>query len=134
MIFDRTTRGAWVVLALVLLGACHRGVEPVPLVDDLITLRDRWLDVATLDGDTVVVVGYGGRILRSEDGGENWVRVEAPTDRMLARVAFADRERGWVVGQEGVVLHTSDGGRSWRAQESGTKNHLFGLSAISPRR
>src|SRR5687768_10836568 len=91
------------VLLVVVPGfGCHRGVEAVPLADDLLTLRDRFFDVATVDGRRVVVVGYGGKVLISDDAGERWRRAAAPTDRSLLRVALADGGRAWAVGQDGV--------------------------------
>jgi photosystem II stability/assembly factor-like uncharacterized protein len=106
-------------------------VEEVALVEDVVTPRDRFFDVATVDGEHAVVVGYGGKILVTDDGGGTWTRVRSPSAGALMRVALADRDHGWIVGQNGVVLQTDDGGRTWRAQESGTQNHLFGLAVVS---
>ena len=131
MSFERV----FTILAIAfVLAACHREVEQVPLVDDKITRRDRFFDVATRDGETVWVVGYGGKILRSGDGGTTWEWIRADTDKALMRIAFADDERGWIVGQDGLVLRTDDGGTTWALQDSGTSNHLFGLSVISRER
>ena len=122
------------ILAGALLSSCstYGKVEQVPLADDLITLRDRFFDVATKDGRRVIVVGYGGKILASRDGGEHWERVAAPTDKTLLRIRFADEKTGWIVGQDGTVLRTEDGGETWQAQSSGTDSHLFGLAVLSP--
>lgn len=119
------------VVAIVLIAACHRGVEEAPLGSDLVTMRDRFFDVSTRDGEHVIVVGYGGKILRSDDGGTTWSRAKSDTGKALMRVGFADGDRGWAVGQDGTVLRTDDGGRTWGIQDSGTRNHLFGLTVIS---
>jgi len=126
-----TSESRRVGLAVLLLAAaCHGSVEQVPLADDRVTPRDRWLDVVTFDGRDVLVVGDRGKVLRSEDGGERWARIEVPTDRALTRIAFASPERGWIVGQDGVILATADGGRTWKPQQSGTPSHLFAVAAL----
>jgi photosystem II stability/assembly factor-like uncharacterized protein len=119
------------LLAASLFIGCYGAVEEVPLADDTITLRDRFFDVATLDGERVVVVGYGGKILFSEDGGGRWRRVASPTDKSLLRVAFADATTVWAVGQDGSVLRSRDAGASWEASSSGVQSHLFGLAVRS---
>ncbi|MGH7819336.1 MAG: WD40/YVTN/BNR-like repeat-containing protein, partial [Candidatus Binatia bacterium] len=129
MASDRTA--LLVAGALSVLCGCHGGVEQVPLLDDLVTPRDRFFDVFTRTGDEVVVIGEGGKILRSDDAGERWVRAQTSVDAALMRIAFADRERGWVVGQGGVVLRTDDGGRTWSPQRSDTDRHLFGVAVAS---
>lgn len=117
-------------LAAVLLG-CHRAEEPLPpLPERLISISDKFFDVAALDADTAVVVGYGGKILRTSDGGFTWTRIPSGTDAALYRVRFVDPERGWICGQEGVILHTEDGGVSWTAQNSGTNAYLFSLHFV----
>jgi photosystem II stability/assembly factor-like uncharacterized protein len=129
----RGLRAGLLGLALAVVGCQGYGtVEAVPLADDLLTLQDRFFDVATADGERVLVVGYGGKILVSDDGGEHWRRAGSPTDKALLRIGFADRETGWIAGQDGVVLHTNDAGERWQEQASGIESHLFGLSVRSP--
>lgn len=71
------------------------------------------------------VVGDGGRILQSEDGGISWRRQESGTQNELVHVKFVNDKRGWVVGAKGMILYTDDGGRTWEQQSSGTSNHLY---------
>lgn len=62
-----------------------------------------------------------GRLYKTTDGGETWVRVSSP-DREQTKwptaydagvVCFEDESRGWLVGGESELLATRDGGRSW---------------------
>lgn len=64
-------------------------------------------------------VGHDAIILRTEDGGENWVTVHfAPEMEMpLFDLWFRDPQRGFAVGAYGLYLETSDGGRSWAQRE-----------------
>ena len=74
-----------------------------------------------------VMVGYRGKIYRSEDAGKNWTEIPTGTKAALFGVHFPDAQNGWVVGKEGLVMHTADGGQTWKVQQSGIKKHLFSV-------
>lgn len=71
------------------------------------------------------IVGGGATILKTIDGGQNWVRQQAPVgiDPYLKGVCFVDSTTGWAVGLSGTIIQTTDG-TNWSEQSSGT---LFGL-------
>ena len=56
------------------------------------------------------VVGSGGRILHTFDGGDTWYRQRSDTDRDLLSVDVPDGQNGWAVGADGTILRTTDGG------------------------
>ena len=126
------------LFALVL--GCHRDVEMLPLVERTIYVTDRFYDVQALSTDRAFVIGYGGKVLETTDGGRNWVPRSSGVDTALYALHFTDGEHGWMVGQEGVILHTADGGKTWQKQESHALNtdsdgietplYLFGLDAL----
>lgn len=60
---------------------------------------------------TVCVVGAEGTILRSEDAGQRWIKLDAVTDRSLFDVACDPRGRWVAVGEDRVVLCSDDGER-----------------------
>lgn len=76
------------------------------------------------DAQTGTVVGEGGLILRTTDGGTTWRKQDADARARLQSVAFADANHGIVVGQSAgvgpVVMHTSDGGAHWIHEVNGT--------------
>jgi len=118
-------------LVVLTVGAgCHREVEDVPLLARLIGISDKFYDVQAIDADHVVVVGYGGKILTTSDGGFTWIKAESGTNRALYRVHFVDATNGWVSGQEGVMLHTTDGGKTWTRQTTNTTVYLFSVSFV----
>jgi photosystem II stability/assembly factor-like uncharacterized protein len=80
-------------------------------------------DVSFTSADTGTVVGNGGTILRTVDGGETWVP-QSGTSYYLSGVCFLDGMRGTAVGGYGTILRTEDGGENWATQTSGTTNHL----------
>jgi photosystem II stability/assembly factor-like uncharacterized protein len=77
--------------------------------------------------DTGTVVGDGGTILRTTDGGTTWTPQISGTINSLEDVFFADANTGTVVGGGGTILHTDDGGTTWVPQTSGTSEDLSGV-------
>ncbi len=108
-------------------GGCHREVKDVPLLARLIGVSDKFYDVQAIDADHAVVVGYGGKILLTADGGFTWSQATTGTEGALYRVRFVDANTGWVSGQDGIILHTTDGGKTWRRQTTNTTVYLFSL-------
>jgi photosystem II stability/assembly factor-like uncharacterized protein len=85
------------------------------------------------------MVGAGGRIYETNDGGSHWRRQRSgvePDELFLNSVAFVDRRHGWVVGGDvgggrAVVLSTQDGGAHWSRQRVSTSEELLGVSFSS---
>jgi hypothetical protein len=55
-------------------------------------------------------VGNGGTILRTTDGGANWVTQTSGTLNHLYGVSFTDASHGTAVGVNGTILRTNTGG------------------------
>jgi len=102
---------------------CH-GDFSSKFIDKLISRTDKLFDVAHTTGDGFVVVGYNGRIIRSEDAGETWIEVESPAEWTLNQVEFVGDD-GWAVGHYGIILNSRDGGKTWTKQDSSTEKTLF---------
>jgi photosystem II stability/assembly factor-like uncharacterized protein len=79
------------------------------------------------------VVGEGGRIYRSRDGGKHWTAASPATDKSLFAVTFRSALEGWAVGLDGGIVETQDGGESWRAVASPTKQSLFAIAFAGDR-
>jgi photosystem II stability/assembly factor-like uncharacterized protein len=58
------------------------------------------------------VVGSGGYVLRTTDGGITWNRQQSNVGQWLLSVSFVDSVTGWAVGNSGTIIHTSNGGQS----------------------
>lgn len=89
-----------------------------------------YLSVWFSDDRNGTIVGSGGNIVRTTDGGATWLSQNSGVSNWLLSVVFVDSLYGWSVGgvttgAPGVVLHTSDAGKSWVPQE------LPGLETIS---
>src|SRR5581483_7245526 len=92
---------------------------------------DALLAVSFVDASTGWVVGEGGMVQKSTDGGQTWSIQSAPTTRKLRRVRALSPTTAWAAGDVGTVLRTDDGGATWRAQTTGTTDNLIGFDAPS---
>ncbi|MFN3418231.1 MAG: WD40/YVTN/BNR-like repeat-containing protein [Pyrinomonadaceae bacterium] len=66
-------------------------------------------------------------VMRTEDGGESWVRVNVPTKAELFHLDFDGSSRVWIAGDGGVILHSGDGGRTFVRQNTGTRQPIYNV-------
>ena len=93
--------------------------------------------VSFTDVNNGTAVGYNGTILRTTNGGTNWISQTSGTTTTLFGVSFTDANTGTAVGggfngtnSEGIILRTINGGTNWTSQTSGTTLHLHSVSFI----
>lgn len=120
-------------IAAALFAACHAGVDDAPLTQQKIYFSDKFFDVAALGPERALVVGYGGKILETTDGGFSFEARESGTDLALYDVSVVG-EKIWISGQEGLILHSADDGKTFAAQKSNTQNYLFAIQMIDASR
>ncbi len=76
---------------------------------------------------TAHALGFG-IVLRSDDSGQSWQRLDIDGDFFRA-VDFPSPEVGYAVGSGGTILKTTDGGRKWdkirKGEKIGVKNVPF---------
>ncbi len=63
------------------------------------------------------VVGAYGLILKTTDGGLNWIKLVSGSSKQLQSVRFIDNEIGWAVGAYGKILKTTNGGVTFVEEE-----------------
>lgn len=81
--------------------------------------------------DNGYVVGAGGTILKTTDGGANWADVSpAGITADLKGIHVFDQPAGAVVavGNGGLILRSTDGGTSWSPVASGVSDDLLSVS------
>jgi photosystem II stability/assembly factor-like uncharacterized protein len=131
-------------------GTIHRSIDsgqswtavvaPPLFIEDCIVItgtvcpadEQRLAAVAFADANSVVAVGYGGRITRSEDGGQTWVAVASPVSATLNAISFTANGVGLAVGISGNIIRTTDGGRTWSKVAGGSGGRLFTVAFASP--
>jgi photosystem II stability/assembly factor-like uncharacterized protein len=84
------------------------------------------LDICFVNDNVGWAIGGGATILKTVNGGQNWVPQTAPAgaDPYFKGVCFVDSLEGWIVGLSGTVIHTTTSGATWEIQDPGS---LFGL-------
>src|SRR3989475_6739517 len=80
------------------------------------------------------VVGSGGTILATTNGGTSWKPQKSGSRENLYDVAFPAPRVGWAVGANGTILKTTDGGAKWTAQKSGTIVSLYDVTFLDEKR
>ncbi|MCI0505642.1 MAG: YCF48-related protein, partial [Gammaproteobacteria bacterium] len=93
---------------------------------------DIFRDVYFFDNSTGIVVGDGGIILKTTDGGTSWSPITSGTTQNLLGVHFYDANNGFSVGSSSTALRTVDGGDTWSDASSGLgAGDLSAVVAIS---
>lgn len=75
--------------------------------------------------DDLIVVD--SLVMRTDDGGESWIRIGMPTKTELFHLDYNGSSHAWIVGDNGVILASTDSGKTWTKQVSGTTNALFNV-------
>ena len=79
-------------------------------------------------------MGDNSTILRTEDGGKNWVKVTSTilseTKTYFQAVVLTDATTGVAVGGDGTILRTEDEGKSWKrtTTPSGINSALWAVA------
>ena len=56
-------------------------------------------------------------ILRTPDGGQNWVQMDSVFGKIILDLDFLDENRGFASGLDGKIIKTTDGGSSWNIHQ-----------------
>ncbi|MFM9903595.1 MAG: YCF48-related protein [Pyrinomonadaceae bacterium] len=94
------------------------------------------LDGAYSEARTGAIVGAGGTIVFTEDGGLTWepATVLGGSDARINSVVFTSQKQAWAVGSGGSILSASGGGRLWRKQpQDETEENLNDLVFVDTR-
>src|SRR5262249_30998528 len=82
-----------------------------------------------LDQQRGWAIGWAGTILRTVDGGKNWLAGKAESATWaLSSGYFRDAQNGRVVGVARQILRSTDGGQTWKTQESPVKGWLTSVA------
>ena len=83
-----------------------------------------------IDANNGIVVGNGGTILNTINGGTTWTSSTSGTTQNLNAVYYADASNVWACGNNGIILKSSDGGVTWASEISGTTEMLNAIHGI----
>jgi photosystem II stability/assembly factor-like uncharacterized protein len=100
--------------------------------DPSVALGPQYNSVASsFSFNTLYVVGTGGTIYRSTNGGSTWQFQTSGTSFDLNSVYSSGSTIVTAVGNHGTILHTTDG-VNWNLQQSGTTTDLNGVFSTDP--
>lgn len=88
-------------------------------------------DVYCITDNIVVIVGLGGTVLKTTDGGLHWNQKPSGTTNDLNKVQFVNDMTGYAVGNVGTLIKSVDGGESWNSIATGFTTELTGLSVLN---
>jgi len=80
--------------------------QPIRITNDINS-------VDMLDNNIGWAVGDNGVILKTTDGGNNWVSKEAPVSVSWKAVKFLNSSIGFAVGSGGYIIKSLNGGQTW---------------------
>ena len=81
------------------------------------------------------IIGTGGTIIHTDNGGENWTELTKGHSNSFKDVCFIDSKRGWIIGgkypkESSSIISTVDGGEKWEEQYSAENTNLNSLFFI----
>ncbi len=76
------------------------------------------------------VVGHGGFIVATSDGGTTWQEQDSGTVMNLNAVSFPDAVHGWIVGDGTNILATTDGGITWGVLTSNNTTGFYDVDFV----
>ncbi len=87
-------------------------VAPPPISQPAQVPTDRYYGITAVQGNTWVV-GDGGKVLHSIDGGDNWTVQRGYGHPDLQAVAAWDAKQIIAVGNDNQIIRSEDGGLNW---------------------
>ena len=94
---------------------------------DLLEVRQNLFATCVATDREGWMVGELGRIIRTTDGGQTWVRQDAGTKRPFLAMSCLDAKTAWIAGKEGIIYGTKDGGDTWTQFETKSNRHIFAI-------
>lgn len=97
------------------------------------------LDIWAVDDQTVWAVGSGNVILKTLDGGKNWVQVQSPANipnTWLNSICIVNQTNIWISGSYGTVYSSTDNGNTWTKFDPTIfqNQNMQGIWAITPQK
>ncbi len=75
--------------------------------------RDRFYGVDITPNNEIYIAGNYGKILKSQNSGKSWLRLETNIEKHLQDISAWDKSKLVAVGNDGVIITTEDGGETW---------------------
>jgi photosystem II stability/assembly factor-like uncharacterized protein len=96
--------------------------------------RVKFYSISIVDAERGWIVGQGGKIYATTDGGHTWSTQASGVGTDLFDVKVFDSGEGWSTGAGGTLLYTDNGGARWTKIETETKHQLERLFFVNRNR
>lgn len=87
----------------------------------------RFMTIWTLSPDTVMMAGNYGKMIKTVNGGNNWITVYADTTLQFWGLWFTNSQTGYVAGSTGRIMKTTNRGDNWTILTTPTATSLDGI-------
>ncbi len=91
-----------------------------------------YLGSAASGPDHAWLVGEGGSVRATTDGGSSWRSQPSGTTQDLRAAFFISPTQGWIAGAGGSLLYTEDGGATWVSRGPSLGISLNSVHFVSP--
>jgi len=87
----------------------------------------RYMSIFMMHPDTVFISGNYGKILRTVNGGNNWITIYSDTTKQFWGLFFTSSNTGYVAGSAGTIMKTTNKGDNWSVLTTPTMTSLDGI-------
>ena len=102
--------------------------EEIQTEDDMFSYEWRPMPalyaVHFLNADDGLIIGMDGIILKTDNGGKKWRKLQSNCDVPLYGIEMVGK-RGWIVGSRGYYLLSHDGGETWEVKDGLIKTRFW---------
>jgi photosystem II stability/assembly factor-like uncharacterized protein len=91
----------------------------------------RFMSIFMIHPDTVFISGNYGKILRTVNGGNNWITLYSDTTLQFWGLFFVNSNTGYVAGSNGRIMKTTNKGDNWTIQTTPTSTALDGIYFVN---
>lgn len=88
-------------------------------------------DIYFTDRNRGFILGVDGTLLKTEDGGKEWKKVNSATELSLYSISVVG-DMCWAVGNRGTYIKSTDGGETWTSKDGAihTKGWLTSVTFV----
>jgi photosystem II stability/assembly factor-like uncharacterized protein len=80
------------------------------------------------DSTVILAAGSGGIIIKSTNGGSNWIQQQSGTTNNLKYIYKVSSNDIWICGDNGTMLRTTNGGTNWISQTVNSSANLNSMT------
>ncbi len=93
--------------------------------------RVDYLGIHFINKDTGWACGGNGALIKSTDGGQSWLNINAQTTTPILKIRSFDGAVVIASGYNGLILRSTDGGETFTQVASGVTGDLWGLQMLN---